>query len=49
MHTADSLLCSGGASYIKAAIRRPSPRRLLIQSNMSSVGVTITNIFEAEP
>src|SRR6516162_3784083 len=49
MQTADSLLCPGRAKYIRPRFVRPSPRRLLIQSDMSSVVVIIANIFEAEP
>ena len=49
MQTADSLLCPGRANYIRPRFARPSPRRLLIQSEMSSVVVIIANIFEAEP
>src|SRR5215467_6527546 len=49
MQTADSLLCPGGANYIRLRFGRPSARRLLIQSDMSSVVVIIANIFEAEP
>jgi len=49
METADSLLCPGRANYTRPRFGRPSPRRLLIQSEMSSVVVIIANIFEAEP
>src|SRR5262249_5763102 len=49
MQTADSLLCPGRANYIRPRFARPSPRRLLIQSDMSSVVVIIANIFAAEP
>ena len=49
MQTADSLLCPGRANYIRPRFGRPSDRRLLIQSDMSSVVMIITNIFEAEP
>ena len=49
MQTADSLLCPGRANYIRPRFGPPSPRRLLIQSEMSSVVVIIANIFEAEP
>ena len=49
MQTADSLLCPGRANYIRPRFGRPSARRLLIQSDMSSVVVIIANIFEAEP
>ena len=49
MQTADSLLCPGRAKYIRPRFGRPSPRRLLIQSEMSSVVVIIANIFQAEP
>ena len=49
METADSLLCPGRANYIRPRFGRPSARRLLIQSEMSSVVVIIANICEAEP
>jgi hypothetical protein len=49
MQTANSLLCADGANYIWPRFGRPSSRRLLIQSEMSSVVVIIPNIFEAEP
>ena len=49
MQAADSLLCPGRANYIRPRFGRPSARRLLIQSEMSSVVVIIANIFEAEP
>src|SRR4030095_15257150 len=49
MQAADSLLCPGGANYIRPRFGRPSARRLLIQSEMSSVVVIIANIFAAEP
>jgi hypothetical protein len=49
MQTADSLLCPGRANYIRPRFGRPSARRLLIQSEMSSVVVIIANIFEPEP
>ena len=49
MQTADSLLCPGGAQYIRPRFGQPSDRRLLIQSDMSSVVVIVANIFEAEP
>ena len=49
MQTADSLLCPGRPNYIRPWFGRPSGWRLLIQSNMSPVGVIIANIFEAEP
>ena len=49
MQTADSLLCPGRANYIRQRFGRPSARRPLIQSEMSSVVVIIANIFEAEP
>jgi hypothetical protein len=49
MQTANSLLCQRGANYIRPRFGQPSARRLLIQSDMSSVVVVIANIFEAEP
>ena len=49
MQTANSILCPGGANYIRPRFARPSARRLLIQSEMSSVVVIVANIFEAEP
>ena len=49
MQTADSLLCLRRPNYIWPWFGRPSGWRLLIQSNMSPVGVIIANIFEAEP
>ena len=49
MQTANSLLCPERANYIRLRFHRPSARRLLIQSEMSSVVVIIAYIFEAEP
>jgi len=49
MQTADSLLCPQGTNFIRPRFGRPSARRLLIESDMSSVLVIIANIFEAEP
>ena len=49
MQTADPLLCPECANCIGPRFGRTSARRLLIQSDMSSVVVIIANIFEAEP
>ena len=49
MQTADSRLCSDLAAAVLSKFDQAGARRLLIQSDMSSVVVIIANIFEAEP
>jgi hypothetical protein len=47
METADSLLCPGARELHQAAIRLAERRRLLIQSEMSSVVVIIASRIRA--